>query len=182
RERARGMPEGSVQLSLAVESALGLHNAVEIALASERTVAIGLGSEDFTLDIEVEPSKTGQEYLYGKARMIVAARLAGVQPLGIVGSIADYRDLDAMAAAIRQARQLGYMGASCIHPAQVVPLNTYFSPAADEVERARRVVAAFEAALGEGRASVGVDGKMVDIPVAERARRLLARADAVEAK
>jgi citrate lyase subunit beta / citryl-CoA lyase len=182
RERARGMPVGSVHLSLAVETALGLHNAVEIALASPRTVAIALGSEDFTLDIEVEPSRTGEEYFHGKAQMIIVARLAGVQPHGIIGSIADYGDLDAMATAIRRARAMGYMGASCIHPAQVAPLNTYFSPPAGEVEVARKVVTAFEAAVAEGRASVGVDGKMVDIPVAERARRLLARAAAIEAK
>jgi citrate lyase subunit beta/citryl-CoA lyase len=96
--------------------------------------------------------------------------------------MADYRDLEGMAAAIRQARQLGFMGAACIHPAQVEPLNVHFSPTADEVARARRVVAAYESAEREGRASVGVDGKMVDIPVYERARRLLARADAIEAK
>jgi citrate lyase subunit beta/citryl-CoA lyase len=182
REQGRGMPVGGVQLSIIVESALGLYNAVEIALASSRIVSIALGSEDFTLDIEVEPSKTGQEYLYGKAQMIVVARLAGVQPLGIVGSIADYRDLDGMAAAIRHARQLGYMGASCIHPAQVGPLNAGFSPTAEEAAAARKVVAAFEAAVAEGRASVGVDGRMVDVPVVERARRFLARAAAIAAK
>lgn len=182
RERGRGMPVGAVQLSLIVESALGLHNAMEIALASPRAVGIALGSEDYTLDIDVEPSKSGQESLYGKAQIVVVARVAGLQPLGIVGSIADYRDLDAMAVAIRHARQLGYMGASCIHPAQVGPLNAGFSPSADDVARARTVVAAFEAAVAQGRASVGVDGKMVDVPVAERARRLLARAAAIEAK
>jgi citrate lyase subunit beta/citryl-CoA lyase len=182
RERARGMPVGAVQLSLSVESALGLHNAVDIALASPRAVAIGLGAEDFTLDIEVEPSRTGEELRYGKARMVVVARLAGIQPVGTVASMADYRDLEGMAAAIRQARQLGFMGAACIHPAQVEPLNVHFAPAPDEVARARRVVAAYEAAEREGRASVGVDGKMVDIPVYERARRLLARAAAIEAK
>jgi citrate lyase subunit beta/citryl-CoA lyase len=182
RERARGLPAGAIQLSLSVESALGLHNAVEIALASPRTVSIGLGAEDFTLDIEVEPSRTGEELRYGKARMVVVARLAGIQPVGTVASMADYRDLEGMAAAIRQARQLGFMGAACIHPAQVEPLNVHFAPSADEVARVRRVVTAYEAAEREGRASVGVDGKMVDIPVYERARRLLARADAIEAK
>lgn len=182
RERSRGMPVGSVGLSLAIETALGLYNAVPIALASPRTVAIALGSEDFTVDIEVEPSKHGQELFYGKAQLVIVARLAGAQPMGTMASIADYRDLDAMTAAIRQARQMGFMGAACIHPAQVGPLNTHFSPAADEVAIARKVVSAFEAAEAGGRASVGVDGKMVDIPVAERARRLLARAAAVEAK
>ncbi|HUZ02176.1 MAG TPA: CoA ester lyase [Thermomicrobiaceae bacterium] len=180
-EAARGMPVGRVRLHLLIETALGLHNAVPIALASPRLVSVGLGAEDFTLDIGVEPSRDGRELFFGKAQMIVVARLAGAQPFGTVASMADYRDLDGMVAAIRGARQLGFMGASCIHPAQVGPLNTYFSPTPDEVEHARRVIAALEEAEAEGRASIGVDGKMVDIPVAERARYLLARAEAIGA-
>lgn len=182
REAARGLPVGSVQLSIAVETALGLENAPAIARASPRAVAISLGSEDFALDLDAEPSRDGRELLYAKLRLVVVARLAGIQPLGTMASIADYRDLEGMAAAIRQARQAGFTGAACIHPAQVEPLNVHFSPGPDEVARARRALDAFEAAQAEGRASVGVDGKMVDIPVAERARRLLARAAAVEAK
>ena len=181
-EKARGIPAGSVQLSIAIETALGLHNALSVALASPRIVDIALGPEDYTLDIGVEPSKDGRELFYGKAKMIVVARLAGVQPLGTMGSIADYRDLEGWAASIRQARQMGFLGAACIHPAQVAPLNTYFSPPAPEVAAARKAMASFEAAQSEGRASVGVDGKMVDIPVVERARRIIARATAIEAK
>jgi citrate lyase subunit beta/citryl-CoA lyase len=182
REAARGMAPGRVGLSLAIETALGLHNAAAIALATPRAVAISLGSEDFTLDIEVEPTREGRELLFGKMQMIVVARLAGIQPHGTMRSIADYRDLEGMVTAIREARRMGFMGASCIHPAQVAPLNTHFSPSPDEVASARRVLAAFEGAVAEGRASVGVDGKMVDIPVAERVRRLLARAEAIAAK
>jgi citrate lyase subunit beta/citryl-CoA lyase len=182
REAARGMAPGSVGLSIAIETALGLHNAAAIVLASPRAVAVSLGSEDFTLDLEVEPTREGRELLFGKMQMVVVARLAGIQPHGTMAGIADYRDLDGMAAAIRDARRMGFMGAACIHPAQVAPLNTHFSPPADEVASARRVVAAFEAAVAEGRASVGVDGKMVDVPVAERARRLVSRAEAIAAK
>jgi citrate lyase subunit beta/citryl-CoA lyase len=182
REVARGLPPGGIQLSVAIETALGLHNAVAIALASPRVVALSLGTEDYTLDLEVEPSPHGRELFYGKARLVVVARLAGAQPLGTMASIADYRDLEGMAATIREARQMGFMGAACIHPAQVEPLNTHFAPPAEAVARARRVVAAMAEAEAQGRASVGVDGKMVDIPVAERARRLLTRADAVAAK
>jgi len=181
-ENARGIPAGSVQLSIAIETALGLHNALSIAVASPRITDIALGPEDYTLDIGVEPSKEGRELFYGKAKMIVVARLAGVQPLGTMGSIADFRDLEGWAASIRQAKQMGYLGAACIHPAQVPPLNTYFSPTAAAVASARKAITAFEAAQSEGRASVGVDGKMVDIPVAERARRIIARATAIEAK
>jgi len=181
-EHARGIPVGSVQLSIAIETALGLHNALSIAAASSRITDIALGPEDYTLDIGVEPSQEGIELFYGKARMIVVARLAGVQPLGTMGSIADYRDLDGWVASIRRARQMGYLGAACIHPAQVAPLNTYFSPSIAEVAAARERMTAFEAAEADGRASVGVDGKMVDIPVAQRARRILTRAGAIQAK
>jgi len=181
-EKSRGIPVGSVQLSIAIETALGLHNALPIAVASPRITDIGLGPEDFTLDIGVEPSKDGIELFCGKARMIVVARLAGIQPLGTMGSIADYRDLDGWVASIRRARQVGYLGAACIHPAQVAPLNTYFSPSIAEVAAARERMTAFEAAQADGRASVGVDGKMVDIPVAERVRRILTRAAAIQAK
>jgi citrate lyase subunit beta/citryl-CoA lyase len=181
-EKARGIPSGRVQLSIAIETVLGLYNALSIAAASPRITDIALGPEDYTLDIGVEPSQEGRELFYGKAKMIVVARLAGVQPLGTMGSIADYGDLDGWAASIRQARQMGYLGAACIHPAQVAPLNIYFSPTIAEVAAARKLVTAFEAAQANGRASVGVDGKMVDIPVAERARRILTRATAIEAK
>jgi citrate lyase subunit beta / citryl-CoA lyase len=181
-EMARGLPPGRVQLSIAVETALGLHNALAIALASPRAVAISLGAEDFALDLDIEPTPHGRELFHGKLQLILVARLAGLQPHGTMASIADYRNLDAMTAAIREARQMGFMGAACIHPAQIAPLNTHFSPTAEEVAAARRVVAAFEAAVAEGRASVGVDGRMVDIPVAERARRLIARAEVIAAK
>jgi citrate lyase subunit beta/citryl-CoA lyase len=182
REGARGLPPGAVQLSVAVETALGLENVLAIALASPRIVGLSLGGEDFTLDLEVEPSPEGWELFVGQARIVQVARIAGCQPLGTARSIADYTDLAGMRAAIRQARRLGFMGAACIHPAQVGPLNEGFAPGPDEVAAARRVVEAFRAAEAEGRASVGVDGKMVDIPVVERARRLLERAEAVAAR
>ena len=181
-EARRQMPIGSVQLWIIIESALGLHNAQAIALASERIVAIGLGAEDFTRDIGVEPTPNGRELLFGKMQMIVVARIAGVQPVGTLASMADYRDTERLARVIQDSRQMGFMGSSCIHPAQVELLNTHFSPTAGEVNYARRVIAAFEQAEAENRGSVGVDGKMVDIPVVERAQHVIARAEAIDAK
>lgn len=181
-EAQRGMPSGGVQLWLIIESALGLHNAQAIALASQRIVAIGLGAEDFTLDIGVEPTPDGRELFYGKTQMIVVARVAGVQPVGTLASMADYRDTERLTRVIHESRRMGFMGSSCIHPAQVAPLNTHFSPAVDEVTYARRVISAFDEAEATGRGSVGIDGKMIDIPVVERARHVLARAEAIEAK
>jgi citrate lyase subunit beta/citryl-CoA lyase len=181
-EAQRAMPVGGVQLWIIIESALGLYNAQAISLASERIVAIGLGAEDFTRDIGIEPTTDGRELLLGKMQMIVVARLAGVQPVGTVASMADYRDTERLARIVQESRQMGFMGSSCIHPAQVELLNTHFSPTAEELNDARRVVTAFEQAEAEKRGSVGVDGKMIDIPVVERAQHVIARAEAIQAK
>ena len=111
---------------------------------------------------------------------MIAARAAGVLPLGFIGTVADYKDLDAFRATARRSRRLGFTGASVIHPSQIAILNEEFRPSAEEVQRARRVVSAFEAAAGGNQGAIEVDGKMVDIPVVERARATLARHEAIE--
>lgn len=179
RELARGLPIGSLDISILVESALGVQQMAEIACASPRAVSISLGSEDFTRDIGVEPSLEGTEQAYGKGVAIVAARVAGIQPQGLRSSLADYADLEALRQSVIDARRLGFKGASCIHPAQVAVLNEHFSPTQTDVDYARRVIEVYEAAEAAGRASVGLDGKMIDIPVVERARTVVQRADAI---
>jgi len=182
REMARDIPVGSVQISVAIETALGLHNALAIATASPRVVTISFGAEDYTLDMDIEPSSDGKELFLGKMQILLVARLAGIQAMGLMASTADFSDVERMVRLAREARQVGYRGSSCIHPAQVGPLNEGFSYTPEEVEHARKVIAALEAAEAEGRDAVAVDGKMVDIPVAERARRRLARAEAIARK
>lgn len=180
REMARGLPVGSVQIALSVETALGVQHMAAIACASPRAVSLNLGSEDFTRDIGVEPTPDGAEQAYGKGMVIVAARLAGIQPHGLTSTLADYQDLEGLTRSVLQAKRMGFKGASCIHPAQVPILNEHFSPTREEVEYARRVVAVYEEAEAAGRASVGLDGKMIDIPIVERARTVLRRAEAIE--
>ena len=92
-------------------------------------------------------------------------------------SIANYSDLDATRALISEARLHGFDGATCIHPAVVPLLNEGFMPPPDEIDHARRIIAAFDEAERQGSASISIDGKMIDIPVVERARRLLAKAE-----
>jgi citrate lyase subunit beta/citryl-CoA lyase len=111
-----------------------------------------------------------------------AARRAGVLPLGFVGSVAEYRDVDAYRARILRARRLGFEGAFCIHPTQVAICNAGFAPDAAEVEAAREMLETFEREVGAGRAAFEWRGRMVDLPVVDRARRLLARHRAIEAK
>jgi citrate lyase subunit beta / citryl-CoA lyase len=180
-ERERGVPPGTVKISTSIESVAGFFNARAIAEATPRLVAIGLGSEDFTLDLEIEPTAEGTELLYGKLFMVLLARQTGLYPMGTMRSLADYRNLDGLRRAIRTARSVGYRGASCIHPSNVPPLNEGFSPTPDEVAYARRVIEVYEEAEAQGRASVGLDGKMIDVPVVERARRVLARAERIAA-
>ncbi|MHB0871251.1 MAG: HpcH/HpaI aldolase/citrate lyase family protein [Chloroflexota bacterium] len=179
RETARGMPVGSVRIALAIETALGLQNALAIATASPRAEEICFAPEDYCLDMDIEPSRDGRELFLGKTQILVVARLAGINGFGLMASGTDFSDVDRIARLAREARQMGYKGSSCYHPAQVQALNDGFSFSPEEIGYARRVISVLEAAEAEGRDSVALDGKMIDIPIAERARRLLARAEAI---
>jgi citrate lyase subunit beta/citryl-CoA lyase len=182
REMARGLPVGQIEVSILVESALGVQHMAEIACASPRVVAMSLGAEDFTRDIGVEPTDEGEEQAYGKGMVIVAARLAGIQPQGLSSTLANFSDLIGLERSAGRAHRLGFKGASCIHPTQVAVLNGCFSPAPAAVEYARRVIDVYAETEAAGRASVSLDGKMIDIPVVDRAKTLVGRADAIAAR
>jgi len=179
-ERERGVPVGHVRLSLALETPRGLLAAEEIARSSERIATMSVGVEDYCLELGVEPSADGLEFLYPVAHLVTICKVVGIQPTGLVGSIAGFRDLAAFEQAAQRARQLGCEGAGCIHPDQVVVLNRVFTPDPVKVEHAHRVVEAFEEGVRRGTASVNLDGKMVDVPVYKRAQVVLARARQVE--
>jgi len=179
-ERARGLGPGHLRLSLAVETPRGLLAVEEIARSSDRIATMSVGVEDYCLELGVEPSADGLELLYPVARLVSVCKATGIQPTGLVGSIAGFRDLATFEGAALRARQLGCEGAGCIHPDQVVVLNRVFTPDPAKVESARRVVEAFEDGVRRGTASVNLDGKMVDVPVYKRAQVILARARAVE--
>jgi citrate lyase subunit beta/citryl-CoA lyase len=119
------------------------------------------------------------ELYYALAKLVTTCKANGIKPMGLLGSIGGFRDLQGFERAASRARQIGCAGASCIHPDQVGVLNRVFSPDPAKVEYARRVVEAFEEGLNRGTASVNVDGQMVDIPVYNRARLILKRAQAI---
>jgi citrate lyase subunit beta/citryl-CoA lyase len=177
-EAERGLPNGHTKLVAMVESAAAFFRAPEIAASHARIVALTLGAEDFALSVGMVPEAEG--LFYPKQQIVIAARAAGVLPLGFIGTVADFKDLDAFRATARRSRRLGFMGASVIHPSQIEILNTEFRPSPEEVQQARKVVTAFEAAAGGNQGAIQVDGKMVDIPVVERARGILARHEAIE--
>ena len=116
-----------------------------------------------------------------RGRML-AARAAGLTPMGLIGTVADFSDAEAYRAVVRHSAKFGFEGASCIHPANVAVLNEEFSPKPEAVAHARRIVEGDKQAIAEGRGSWSLDGKMIDIPVVIRAQRLIARADRIAAR
>ena len=177
-ERERGMAVGSIRFMGLIETPRGLNNVREIAKASPRLTGLSLGQEDYSAALGM-PSLGPEDLLEDMRRVQRAAREAGILPLGYAGSIAEISDMDTFRASAMRARALGMEGGSCVHPAQVPILNTVFSPTADEVELAEATVAAYDAAMADGHGAVSFRGKMLDLPVVERARRVLVLRDRV---
>lgn len=180
REILRDLPQGRLRVSLVIESTVGLENALSIAQASSRISTLALGAEDLKRELRIDAGDDGDLLVWAHNRIVVAAYAAGITPLGYPGSIADYRDIDKFERAVERGRCMGYMGGYCIHPRQIEVLNRKFSPSKEQVAWAQKVADAFSSASAEGRASVSVDGQMVDIPVAEQAHGILERSCSVK--
>jgi citrate lyase beta subunit len=163
------------QLVAIVETARGLKRAFETA-ASPRVAALVLGAIDLGLELGLEPRRDGLEVLFARSQLVLDSAAAGIRPPFDLVHV-DTRDDEGLEAECRLARSLGLRGKACIHPAQVEIVNRVFSPSDVEVARARRLVEAYERAAEEGRGAVSLDGEMVDLPVVERARRVLAEAE-----
>lgn len=177
-EAKRGIAHGRTKFLAMIETPGAYFQMPAIASAVERTVAMNIGGEDFALQSGMAPVE--ETLLLPKQQMIFAARAAGIMPMGFIASVAGFGDWPAFRAMVARSRQFGFMGASCIHPGQVPIVNEGYTPAADEVAYAKRVIDENAAAEAAGRASFAIDGKMIDVPVVERARRLLERHAAVE--
>ena len=171
-EQERGVTTGHTAFFVRVEGPKGLLAAPAIAAAHPRVVAIGLGSTDYTIATGMHAGGIGNTI--ASFHVVNAAAAAGILPLGLVGTITDFGDLDAFRRVAEDSRALGLRGAPCVHPSQVPVLNAVFSAGAAELERARRVVRAYEDALLRGEGAITVDGDFVDAPLYEQARRLLA--------
>jgi citrate lyase subunit beta / citryl-CoA lyase len=173
-ERQRGLPVGHSKLVALIETAAAYFRVREIAAATPRLVALSLGAEDFALSVGMEP--VGETLTMPKQTVIIAARAQGILPLGFMGTVADFKDLEAFRSVVRRSRQFGFTGASCIHPSQLPILNEEYGVSAAEAERAERLIAAYDAAMARGLGALTFEGKMIDVPVVERAKALIARA------
>jgi citrate lyase subunit beta/citryl-CoA lyase len=175
-EAQRGLPAGHTRLIALIEDVQALSELDAIARCSPRMLGMMLGPEDFSASAGMAPVR--EALLLPNQLVLFACRRAGILPFGFPGSIADYGDTEAFAQTIRLARQLGFVGGLCIHPAQVAVMNAGFSPSTEDIEHARGAIEAFEAAAREGRGAAEYRSKMVDLPVVARAREILRRAAA----
>jgi citrate lyase subunit beta/citryl-CoA lyase len=160
-----------------LESALGIENAFAIATVTPNVCALTIGLEDYTADLGVVKTLEGRESQYARTRVVNAAKAAGIQAIDSVFS--DVGDLAGLRQWGESSRALGFDGMGCIHPSQIPVVHEAFAPTQPEIEKALKIVAAFEDAQQRGLAVVSLGSKMIDPPVVERARRLVARAKAM---
>jgi citrate lyase subunit beta/citryl-CoA lyase len=153
-----------------LETAAGVARAEEV-LGGERVVAGYFGAEDYVADVGGVRTPEGTEVLYARSRVALAARLTGV--LAIDQVVTDLRDEARFRADAAVGRSLGYRGKLCIHPAQVPWSHDAFSPSAEELDRARRLLQAYDEAKAAGTAAFAFEGQMVDEPLARQAQALL---------
>ncbi|MGA8703429.1 MAG: aldolase/citrate lyase family protein [Candidatus Sulfotelmatobacter sp.] len=160
-----------------LESALGIEKTYEIATASGEIVALTIGLEDYTADLGVVKTATGAESLFARQRMVNAAHAAGVQAIDSV--FGDVGDMDALRAWALTSRAMGFEGMGCVHPLQIPVIHEAFAPTPAEIEKAQRIVAAYNEAQQKGLGVVSLGSKMIDPPVVQRALTLMARAQAM---
>jgi citrate lyase subunit beta / citryl-CoA lyase len=175
-ERARGVAVGAIKLVLSIESALGVLNAYVMAISAARTVSLTFGGAqdgDLNTDLGCAWSIDGPELLHARSHTLLAARAARFDtPLD--GVFANVRDAEGFERDTALSRRLGYRGRKLIHPSQIEPCNRLYRPSAAELDYYARVVEAFDRAVAQGSAATTVDGRMIDLAMANAARRVLA--------
>lgn len=170
RERELRAGARPLMVHLVIESCAGLSHASDVLSACDRVTAVTLGTEDVGWELGVDPDAAEADLSWAHGQLVMGARAAGVVPLGLVGGIANYRDLDRFARDARRSYCFGYRGTACIHPAQVPIANQWYLPTDAELTAARRIVGLADEA---GSGANGADGRMVDAPIVLRARTLL---------
>lgn len=183
-ERDRGLPERGIDLMPIVETGRGLARCRALAEAAAaldgRVRRLAFGAGDYTLDLGIAWTLEEAELAAARAEVVLASRSARLEP-PVDTVFVELREVEAFGRSCRRAAALGFQGKMCIHPDQLPVANAVFGPAPEEVERARRVVAAFAEAEARGVASIQVDGRFVDYPIVARARRVLALAERIAA-
>lgn len=177
-ENQIGMEQGTVKLMAAVESALGVINAYGIATASKRLIGIAIGAEDFVTDLKTTRSADGIELLTARSQILFAARAAGIDALDTVFS--DVNDEEGFIREVKLIKQMGFDGKSIINPRQIEIVHKVYAPTEEEIRKSVRIIEASREAEEKGSGVISLDGKMIDKPIVDRARRVLELNDAVK--
>ncbi len=161
-----------------IESALGVENAFAIAKASPRVAAMAIGLEDLTADLGVQRTLEGWETFYQRTRIVNASKAAGIQPIDSVFS--DVQDMEGLRQTVLRSKAMGFEGMGVIHPRQIPVIHKAFAPGQEEIEKAQKIVDAFNQAQKKGLGVVSLGSKMIDPPVVKRAFNVLKLAKLAE--
>jgi citrate lyase subunit beta/citryl-CoA lyase len=170
-EERLGLPIGSFTIIPSIESAVGILNVVETAKASPRIVALAFGAEDYTASMEIQRTRTGEELLLARARVVWAAKAAGVQAIDSI--FADAGDMEGLRQETELVKRLGFTGKSLVNPRQIDVVHEVFRPKQQEIDEALEVMEAIARAREMGTGVISLRGRMVDAPVVRRAARTL---------
>lgn len=174
-EKIAGMNPGyTIWLLPIIESARGCFAAFDIAGASPNVIGLTIGLEDYTADLAISRSLDGRESFWAQSMVVNAAKAFGLQAISSVFS--DVEDVDGLELFARDAKALGFDGMGCIHPRQIPIVHKVFSPTAEEIEKAKAIVLAYEDAQAKGLGVVALNGKMIDAPVVKRAQTIIRNA------
>ena len=171
---AEAIGDRPIGIMALIETALGVENAFRIAGADARVQAIFLGAEDLTADLRCKRTKQGDEIMYARSRLVMAARAAEVDVYDT--PFTDVRDDEGIIADAEKAKALGFTGKASISPRHVETINRVFSPSTREIDHAYAVMDAIARAKAQGRGAVALNGKMIDAPVVARAQQVIAAA------
>lgn len=174
-ENEKGLKAGSIKMFPLVETALGVMDVFEIAKASKRITGILLGAEDLTAELGINRTAQGEEIFYARSRIALACRAAGIDAVDTPYS--DTKDTTGLIYDTQKAKALGMTGKAAIHPEQIDIIHKVFEPEEEEIRYAKRVLEAMEAAMREGKGVIALDNKMIDAPVAARARKIIRKAE-----
>ncbi len=175
-EGEAGLEIGRTKLMAAIESPLGVINAYEIATASKRLIGIAIGAEDFVTSMKTNRSPEGIELLTARSQILMAARAAGIYALDT--AYTDINNDEGFIEEVKLIKQMGFDGKSVIHPRQIELTHKIYTPSSKEIQHSIRVIDAIKEAESKSSGVIALDGKMIDVPVVDRAYRVLELAKA----
>lgn len=170
-EKRTGLKHGSIKLFAAIENARGVVNAYRIAQSSPRLVGIAFGAEDFVTNMHTRRTKEGMELFTARQEILLAGRASGLHVIDTV--FADINDDEGFRREVEQIKEMGFDGKSVINPRQVGLVHEIYTPSVKQINEARKIIRAIENAEKAGSGVAAINGKMIDKPVVERARRTL---------